>query len=306
MAFSNCSFADQSESLRSPNFTPGRVVSGMSYGIDTITLHMVVGHLSLQALANVFKPTSRQASSNYGIDDQGNIGMFVEEKNRSWCSSNRNNDVRAITVEIASDTYAPYAMTQGALDGAVKLCIDVCRRNGIKKMIWIPDKEWALARQKKLVAGEGIFTVHRWFDNTSCPGEFLYTYMTTICDRVNAALGAVNVGDDLKIPVTSINADSVVGSRLIDKVPEPAPTPTPTPTPAKIVVGSKVTINPGARAGGMSSDPKTGRGVLIDSKYANGKYVDTVTQIATHYGVEEALLKVLFTWVATSSLTLVQ
>lgn len=185
--FTNCPFANQDPSLRSTNYTKGRVYNKKEYRIDTITLHCVVGHPSLKNLAAVFQGT-RKASSNYGVDDNGNVGLFVEEKDRSWCSSSSANDVRAITVEIDSDTNAPYAMTDGAVNGAIRLCIDVCQRNGIKKMYWYPDKETALMKQGMLKADEGIFTVHRWFANKSCPGDFLFNKMGWVCDQVNAAL----------------------------------------------------------------------------------------------------------------------
>lgn len=188
--YTNCPFADQDPALRATNFTSGRKYNGKEYHIDTITLHCVVGHLSMKSLASCFQGT-RRASSNYGVMDDGKVGLFVEEKDRSWCSSSSANDVRAITVEIDSDATAPYAMTDGAVNGAIKLCIDICQRNGIKKMIWIADKEKALAKQQKLAEGEGIFTVHRWFANKSCPGDFLYNKMGWVCDQVNAALEGI-------------------------------------------------------------------------------------------------------------------
>lgn len=185
--FTNCPFANQDPSLRSTNYTKGRVYNKKAYRIDTITLHCVVGHPSLKNLAAVFQGT-RKASSNYGIDDNGNVGLFVEEKDRSWCSSSSANDVRAVTVEIDSDTKAPYAMTDGAVNGAIRLCIDICQRNGINKMYWYPDKETALMKQGMLKDDEGIFTVHRWFANKSCPGDFLFNKMGWVCDQVNSAI----------------------------------------------------------------------------------------------------------------------
>lgn len=289
MAFSNCPFADDSASLRSPNYTPGRTVNGVTYKIDTITLHMVVGHLSLASLAKVFQGT-RQASSNYGIDDKGNVGLFVEEKNRSWCSNSRVNDARAITVEINSDLTAPYAMKDASLKGAIKLCVDICKRNGINKMIWINDKDKALARQNELAEGEGIFTVHRWFADTSCPGQWLMERMQTVCDEVNTQLADIKVGDTVLMEVTEIKDGWAYGKTKVYE-----------PDPQKIVVGSKVTINPGAKVGGLTSK----RGKLVDPNFANGKYVDTVDKIEVHKGVEEGRLVGIKTWVALTSLTLV-
>lgn len=185
--FSNCPFADQDPALRATQYTKGRKLNGKEYRIDTITLHCVVGHLSMKSLAGCFQGT-RKASSNYGIMDDGKIGLFVEEKDRSWCSSSSANDVRAITVEIDSDAKAPYAMTDGAVTGAIRLCVDVCKRNGISKMYWYSDKETALMKRDMLKENEGIFTAHRFFANKSCPGDFLFNKMGWVCDQVNAQL----------------------------------------------------------------------------------------------------------------------
>lgn len=188
--FSNSPLAENNPKYHasSNNYTEGRVVNGKAYKIDTITLHCVVGHPNKAGLAACFQK-SRQCSCNYGIVDNGDIILIVDEKDRSWCSSNRYNDVRAITVEINSDTTEPYAMKDASVNAAIKLCIDVCKRNGIKNMTWIPDKEKALAYQKNLPEGEGVFTVHRWFANKSCPGKYLYDKMGWLCDQVNKGLG---------------------------------------------------------------------------------------------------------------------
>lgn len=185
--YTNCPFANQDPSLRSTNYTVGRTYNKKTYTIKRITLHCVVGHPSLKNLAAVFQG-SRKASSNYGIDDNGNVGLFVEEKDRSWCSSNGLNDAQAITVEINSDTTAPYAMKDASVNGAIKLCVDICKRNGIKKMYWYSDKETALMKADMLKDDEGIFTVHRWFANKSCPGDWLFSRMGWVCEQVNAQL----------------------------------------------------------------------------------------------------------------------
>lgn len=150
--------------------------------IDTITPHSVVGHLSLQTLGNVFAPTSRKASSNYGIDDQGRVGMYVEEKNRSWCTSSGENDNRAVTIEIASDTKHPYKITDGAMQGLIDLSVDICKRNGIPKLLWKADKSLIGKVDKQNI------TVHRWFANKSCPGDYIFGQLGYVADEVNKIL----------------------------------------------------------------------------------------------------------------------
>ena len=118
----------------SPNRSNGRNC------IDTITIHCVVGQASVETLGNCFAPTSRQASSNYGVGYDGRIGMYVEEKDRSWCSSNGANDRRAITIEVASDNTEPYAVREAAYKGLIKLVADICQRNGIKALKWSTNK----------------------------------------------------------------------------------------------------------------------------------------------------------------------
>ena len=150
--------------------------------IDTITPHCVVGHLSLQTLGNVFAPTSRRASSNYGIDDNGKVGMYVEEKNRSWCTSSNANDQRAVTIEIASDTKHPYKITDGAMQGLIDLSVDICKRNNIPKLLWKADKSLIGKIDKQNI------TVHRWFSNTICPGDYIFGQLGYVADEVNKIL----------------------------------------------------------------------------------------------------------------------
>lgn len=153
-----------------------------THKIDTITPHCVVGHASLQTLGNIFAPIERRASSNYGIDDHGNVGMYVEEKNRSWCSSSESNDQRAITIEIASDNFYPYKITDKALNGLINLCVDICLRNNIPKLLWKADKSLIGQIDKQNI------TVHRWFSPRECPGEYIYENLGMVADEVNKIL----------------------------------------------------------------------------------------------------------------------
>ena len=164
--------------LLSPNHSGLR-----NHKIDTITIHCVVGQLSAKGIGEVFQSTARQASSNYGIGYDGQIGLYVEEKNRSWCSSSASNDNRAITIEVASDTSEPYAVTDKAYAALLNLVTDICKRNGIKELKWKGDKSLIGQVDKQNM------TVHRWFANKSCPGDYLYGKHPEIVAEVNKRLG---------------------------------------------------------------------------------------------------------------------
>lgn len=158
--------------------------------IDRITPHCVVGQCSVETIGNIFAPTSRQASSNYGIGVDGRVGMYAEEKDRSWCSSNGANDHRAVTIECASDTTAPYAMNSKVYASLIDLCTDICKRNGKTKLLWFGDKAKTLAYTPK--SDEMIITVHRWFANKSCPGDWLYARLGDLATEVTKRLGGTS------------------------------------------------------------------------------------------------------------------
>ena len=120
--------------------------SPRNHSIDRISIHCVVGQCSVETLGNIFAPTSRQASSNYGIGLDGKIGMYVEEKDRSWCTSSSSNDNRAVTIEVASDTYDPYKVTDAAYASLLDLVTDICKRNGKTKITKIASASWTPAQ----------------------------------------------------------------------------------------------------------------------------------------------------------------
>ncbi len=127
----------------SPNHSGQR-----THKIDRITPHCVVGQLSAERICGCFTSPQREASCNYGIGTDGRVSLCVEEKNRSWCSSSRENDQRAITIECASDREHPYAMKSAVYQSLINLCVDICKRNGISKLLWLGSKEKTLVSIK--------------------------------------------------------------------------------------------------------------------------------------------------------------
>ena len=165
--------------------------SPRNHKIDTITIHCVVGQCTVETLGNIFAPTSRQASSNYGVGTDGKLGMYVEEKDRSWCSSNAANDNRAVTIEVASDTKHPYAVNDRAFAALLDLVTDICKRNGIKKLVWSTKKADRVNHKNGC-----NMTVHRDYANKSCPGDYLYNRHGEIAAEVNRRLGVADTAPD--------------------------------------------------------------------------------------------------------------
>ena len=177
----------------SPNKTSPR-----DHAIDTITIHCMAGNLTVETCGNVFAPTSRQASSNYGIGSDGRIAMYVEEKDRSWCTSNRANDMRAVTIEVANDGGADtgWHVSDKALASLVKLCADICKRNGIRRLVWTKNKSDRMNHKN----GANM-TVHRDYAAKSCPGDYLYNLHGWIAQEVNKILGSASGSEDTHEPV---------------------------------------------------------------------------------------------------------
>ena len=155
--------------------------------IDRITPHCVVGQLSVETIGSCFDHSSVQASCNYGIGSDGRVMLCVPENVRSWCSSSSANDQRAVTIECACDKTAPYAFKDVVYQKLIELCTDICRRNGKKKLLWFGQKEYTLSY--KPAADEMVLTVHRWFANKACPGDWMFARMGDLASKVTAALG---------------------------------------------------------------------------------------------------------------------
>lgn len=177
---SNSSLVDCT--VRSPNHSGKR-----THTLDTLTPHCVVGQLSAETIGACF-PNGREASCNYGIGYDGRVCLIVDECNRSWCTSSNANDQRAITIECASDKTDPYAMKPAVYEKLIKLCADICKRNGKTKVLWLGSKEKTLAYTPK--SNEMVLTAHRWFANKSCPGDWLYSRYGDLANRINALLGS--------------------------------------------------------------------------------------------------------------------
>lgn len=165
----------------SPNYSPGRV------DVRAIVVHYVAGACSVYTLGEIFAPRSRQASSNYGVDLEGRIGMYCSESNRSWCSSSSWADNRAITIEVSN--YSDGSVSAIGWQRLVELMVDICKRNGITDFRYTGTTD-------------GQLWAHRWFGNTDCPGAWLYARFPKLAEEVNAKLhGGSGGGGDERITV---------------------------------------------------------------------------------------------------------
>ena len=150
--------------------------------ITKITPHHMAGFMSVEECGEEFSKPSREASSNYAIDNDCRVGMYVEEKNRSWCSSSPENDNQAITIEVANCSGAPdWKVSDEVLEKLIELCVDICKRNNIKKLNFTGDKS-------------GNLTMHKYFAATACPGPYLESKFPYIAEEVNKRLNSTTNG----------------------------------------------------------------------------------------------------------------
>ncbi|MCM1237239.1 MAG: N-acetylmuramoyl-L-alanine amidase [Ruminococcus flavefaciens] len=145
--------------------------------IQKITIHHMADDIALERLGEVFAEQDRQASSNYAIDGQGHVALYVEESNRAWTSSSPDNDHQAVTIEVANDQIGgDWHVSDAAYEALIQLCVDICRRNGIQELVYTGDET-------------GNLTIHKMFNpDTECPGPYLESRMPDIAAEVNRRL----------------------------------------------------------------------------------------------------------------------
>lgn len=164
----------------SPNYN-----SRNGHKISKITIHHMAGNLSVESCGNIFASSNREASANYGVDSNGRVGLYVDESNRSWASSSRANDEVAVTIEVANDEYGGnWHVSDKALEKTIELCVDICKRNGIKQLNFTGDKN-------------GNLTMHKYFAATACPGPYLESKFPYIAEQVNKRLNSKQEDEDM-------------------------------------------------------------------------------------------------------------
>lgn len=190
-----------------------------THKVDTISIHCMAGDMTVESAGAWFAQTSTAASCNYCIGSDGRIGLIVEEANRSWCTSNVPNDNRAITIEVANCGGAPdWPVSDAAYNALIDLLEDICRRNGIPKLLWRGDKSLIGQVDKQNM------TVHRWFKNKACPGNYLYERHGEIAKTVNQRLEDNMTGKEIIAALTDEEAYNLLmkAQRHAATLPEPA------------------------------------------------------------------------------------
>ena len=177
--------------------------SPRNHVIDTVSIHCYVGQVTAKAAGQRFSNPNAKCSCNYMIDKDGIIMLIVEEKDRSWCTSSVSNDNRAITIECACDRTAPYVINDKVYASLINLLTDICKRNNIKELKWQGDKKLIGQVEKQNM------TVHRWFANKECPGDYLYNRHGQIAEEVNRRLG-IAVQGQKKFPETPFGVQVLI------------------------------------------------------------------------------------------------
>ena len=137
----------------------------------------MTGDLELEEVGKRFSDRDRRTSANYAIDSSGKVALYVEEANRAWTSSSPDNDHQAVTIEVANDEIGgSWHVSDAAYDALIDLCVDICRRNGIRELVYTGDEG-------------GNLTIHKLFNpDTECPGPYLESRMPDIAAEVTRRL----------------------------------------------------------------------------------------------------------------------
>lgn len=150
--------------------------------VTKITIHhMAVVNGDPIAVAKDLARPDRHASATYCIGSDGRIVCGLDETIAPGTSGpgtpGKNNDLQAVTFEIANSKGAPnWEISDTAMAAVIELCVDICTRNNIERLSYTGD-------------ANGNLTYHQMFNATACPGPYLISKMSYIADEVNKRLG---------------------------------------------------------------------------------------------------------------------
>ena len=183
--------------------------------ITGIIIHHMAGKLSAPTCGGVFQWA--EASANYGIGYDGQIGLYVPENYSAWSAASYYYDQRNISIELSNDSGAPnWHVSDLVITRCIELCVDICKRNGIKKLNYTGDLG-------------GNLIMHCWTASTACPGAYLKTKFKYIADEVNKKLSGqldmpkltkITAHNDGAITVTWGKVSGAYKYRVFRKLPD--------------------------------------------------------------------------------------
>lgn len=161
-----------------------------NHTIKGIIPHCYVGQVTAKRGVDAFN--SRSGASVHYVAGIDGIGQQVDEKYRAWTTggdktlktaygtfTGRDVDFDCVTIEIACDSFAPYAITNDVYAELVNLMADIAKRNNLGDLKWKADKSLVGNWEAQNVL------VHRWFASKSCPGDYIYNALPEICRLAN-------------------------------------------------------------------------------------------------------------------------
>lgn len=165
-----------------------------------ISINTMAGPGSVEGCGQVFQTS--EASSHYGIGPDGRIGQHFLEENRAWCCSHQV-DHNMVTIEVSSiQAYQePYECTEAACRALIDLCVDICRRNGIQRLLWKEGKQYV----RPLPSTGPCVTWCPTDKGKSCPGNYLFSKYGEIAEEVNRRLAGGEEEED--VDITKMIAD---------------------------------------------------------------------------------------------------
>lgn len=146
--------------------------------IGKIAIHHAAAVASAKKIVDGFIPAQRKASATYVIGNDGDYGQSVLESNRPWTDRSTWCDNKAVTIEVSNcATGGEWPISDAAYKSLIRLCVDICQRNGIKSVNYTGTKN-------------GVLVEHRMFAATLCPGPYIHNLLVSgkIAQDINAGL----------------------------------------------------------------------------------------------------------------------
>ena len=159
--------------------------------ITKICIHHMAAVWTARQAVDYFYSTTRKASANYCVGNDGSIAQGVDEAYRAWTTSNFWVDSQAVTIEVSNSSRGgQWPVSNAALNSLINLVYDIAKRNNIYPVTYTGDKSGTLQK-------------HEWYSNTNCPGPYLGSKFSYIANEVTRRLKADREGKSQSATVAS-------------------------------------------------------------------------------------------------------